>query len=179
MYTSLQVLHVNLYIPLALYLSCALPVVCRLLYRVLVVLYAMCMLVCLNRFVTFLISGLWYAKVTHVFFSCACVLLCFLFAPHLLFCFLVWGLFVCGNHYFGLYSFWCSFLLVFCLHQGVMCWLSLLVTCKLPFCVPLDGCRQSVQCQCLLVFCIFLWLGHCHTCWLLGLGSWFFHFIPF
>ena len=69
MYVKLQVLHVNLYIPL---FSCS--SVFRFIFcfvsccSVLVFLNSIRMLVCLNMFVIFLINGLWYVNFAQIFF---------------------------------------------------------------------------------------------------------------
>ena len=77
-YARLHVLHFSLYIPLgSLYACFSLSCCCI----VLVVLKATFKLVCLNRLVTHLISGLKCVKVAHFLratvFSCCCFWLCF------------------------------------------------------------------------------------------------------
>ena len=68
MYPLLHVLHISLYIPLLSW-SCALScnlglIICRIVF---VFLKAIFMLVCLNRLVIFLIIGLWYVNIAHLF----------------------------------------------------------------------------------------------------------------
>ena len=92
MYTSLHVLHCNLYIPLGLLLS-PFSVSCCLI--VLYGLKAMFRLVSLNKFVILLIIGLKYLNVTHFLPLC------------------IFGSVLCG----GLYLFVILFLILF-----IMCW---------------------------------------------------------